>query len=98
MIFSNIIYNQADWKAVRGAIVGCLALIRRKSVVGMVTGSDAKAIAQSFLQYLQVQSLGQYDRKVKYFCCQKAIRFLCFCCKVELSQIEVTIYWLHFLN
>ncbi|KAK2425246.1 MMS19 nucleotide excision repair protein [Trifolium repens] len=54
----------ADWKAVRGAIVGCLALIRRKSVVGMVTGSDAKAIAQSFLQYLQVQSLGQYDRKI----------------------------------
>ncbi|KAK2371353.1 MMS19 nucleotide excision repair protein [Trifolium repens] len=54
----------ADWKAVRGAIVGCLELIRRKSVVGMVTDSDAKAIAQSFLQYLQVQSLGQYDRKI----------------------------------
>ncbi|XP_012571694.1 MMS19 nucleotide excision repair protein homolog isoform X2 [Cicer arietinum] len=30
----------------------------------MVTGSDAKAIAQSFLQYLQVQSLGHYDRKL----------------------------------
>jgi len=75
MIFSNIIYNQADWKAVRGALVGCLALIRRKSVVGMVTGSDAKSIAQSFLQHLQVQSLGLYDRKVNYFCCQKAIKF-----------------------
>ncbi|XP_061359137.1 MMS19 nucleotide excision repair protein homolog isoform X2 [Gastrolobium bilobum] len=54
----------ADWRAVRGALVGCLALIRRKSVVGMVTDSDAKAIAQSFLQNLQVQSLGQYDRKL----------------------------------
>ncbi|XP_020227718.1 MMS19 nucleotide excision repair protein homolog isoform X1 [Cajanus cajan] len=54
----------ADWRAVRGALVGCLALIRRKSVVGMVTGSDATAIAQSFLQYMQVQSLGQYDRKL----------------------------------
>lgn len=40
--------------------MGCLALLRRKSVVD----SDAKAIAQSILQYLQVQSLGQYDRKV----------------------------------
>ncbi|KAG4972532.1 hypothetical protein JHK85_038953 [Glycine max] len=55
----------ADWRAVRGALVGCLALIRRKSVVGMVTDSDATTIAQSFLQYMQVQSLGQhYDRKL----------------------------------
>lgn len=56
--------------------MGCLALIRRKSVVGMVTGSDAKAIAQSFLQCIQVQSLGQYDRKVNYLCSQKPINFL----------------------
>jgi DNA repair/transcription protein MET18/MMS19 len=55
--------------------VGCLELIRRKSDVGMVMGSDAKAIAQYFLQNLQVQSLGMYDRKVNYFCCQKAIKF-----------------------
>ncbi|CAJ1955318.1 unnamed protein product [Sphenostylis stenocarpa] len=54
----------ADWRAVRGALVGCLALIRRKSVLGIVTSSDAKAIAQSFFQYMQVQSLGQYDRKL----------------------------------
>ncbi|KAH1207490.1 MMS19 nucleotide excision repair [Glycine max] len=54
----------ADWRAVQGALVGCLALIRRKSVVGMVTDSDATTIAQSFLQYMQVQSLGQYDRKL----------------------------------
>ncbi|XP_019458712.1 PREDICTED: MMS19 nucleotide excision repair protein homolog [Lupinus angustifolius] len=54
----------ADWKALRGSLVGCLALIRRKGAVGAVTGSDAKSIAQSFLEYLQVQSLGQYDRKL----------------------------------
>ncbi|XP_047160790.1 MMS19 nucleotide excision repair protein homolog isoform X1 [Vigna umbellata] len=54
----------ADWRAVRGALVGCLALIRRKSVLGTVTSSDATAISQSFFQYMQVQSLGQYDRKL----------------------------------
>ncbi|KAL9323079.1 hypothetical protein ACSQ67_011132 [Phaseolus vulgaris] len=54
----------ADWRAVRGALLGCLALIRRKSVLGIVTSTDAKAIAQSFFQYMQVQSLGQSDRKL----------------------------------
>ncbi|KAI9107760.1 hypothetical protein K1719_021096 [Acacia pycnantha] len=54
----------ADWRALRGALVGCLALIRRKSNVGVVTDSDAKAVAQSFLENLQVQSLGQHDRKL----------------------------------
>lgn len=61
---SIIVYNQADWRALRGALVGCLALIRRKNNLGMVTSSDAKAVAQSFLQDLQVQSLGTHDRKV----------------------------------
>ncbi|XP_059456370.1 MMS19 nucleotide excision repair protein homolog isoform X1 [Corylus avellana] len=54
----------ADWKALRGALVGCLALMRRKSTAGMVTSSDAKAAAHCFLQDLQVQSLGQHDRKL----------------------------------
>ncbi|KAA8540352.1 hypothetical protein F0562_024729 [Nyssa sinensis] len=54
----------ADWKALRGALVGCLALMRRKSIVGMVTGNEARAVAQSCLQNLQVQSLGQLDRKL----------------------------------
>uniref|UniRef100_A0A7N2LN05 MMS19 nucleotide excision repair protein n=1 Tax=Quercus lobata TaxID=97700 RepID=A0A7N2LN05_QUELO len=53
----------ADWKALRGALVGCLALMRRKSSAGVVTSTDAKAVAKSFLQNLQVQSLGQHDRK-----------------------------------
>ncbi|KAL0441479.1 UNVERIFIED_CONTAM: MMS19 nucleotide excision repair protein [Sesamum radiatum] len=56
----------ADWKALRGAIVGCLALLRRKSDVGRVTDSEAKAVAQSYLQNLQVQSLGQHDRKLSF--------------------------------
>ncbi|KAB5563913.1 hypothetical protein DKX38_003967 [Salix brachista] len=52
----------ADWRALRGALVGCLALVRRKSG-GMVSSSDAKGVVESFLQNLQVQSLGQHDRK-----------------------------------
>ena len=39
---------QADWKALRGALLGCLALMRRKSSSGVITSTDAKAVAQSF--------------------------------------------------
>ncbi|KAG8643374.1 hypothetical protein MANES_11G033500v8 [Manihot esculenta] len=53
----------ADWRALRGALVGCLALLRRKSI-GIVTNIDAKAVAKSYLQNLQVQSLAQHDRKL----------------------------------
>ncbi|KAG6735323.1 hypothetical protein POTOM_062112 [Populus tomentosa] len=66
---SNLVYalgtqaGIADWRALRGALVGCLALVKRKSG-GMVTSSDAKGVAESFLQNLQVQSLGQHDRKL----------------------------------
>ncbi|XP_073299299.1 MMS19 nucleotide excision repair protein homolog isoform X2 [Primulina huaijiensis] len=56
----------ADWKASRGAIVGCLALLGRKKEVGMVTDSEAKAVALSYLQNLQVQALGQHDRKLSF--------------------------------
>ncbi|KAJ4718033.1 MMS19 nucleotide excision repair [Melia azedarach] len=54
----------ADWKALRGALVGCLALVRRKSSGGVVTANDAKAVVQSYIQNLQVQSLAQHDRKL----------------------------------
>nr|GLL45024.1 probable carboxylesterase 18 [Ipomoea trifida] len=57
--------READWKALRGALVGCLALLRRKFDVGMVTQSQAMAAAQSFLENMQVQSLGQHVRKNK---------------------------------
>ncbi|KAG8380020.1 hypothetical protein BUALT_Bualt07G0150100 [Buddleja alternifolia] len=56
----------ADWKALRGAIVGCLALLRRKNDVGIVTNTEVKAVAQSYLNNLQVQSLGQHDRKLSF--------------------------------
>lgn len=56
--------RQADWKALRGAVVGCLALLRRKANVGTATESEARAVAESFLQNLQVQSLGQHDKLV----------------------------------
>ncbi|KAJ0755553.1 putative DNA repair/transcription protein MET18/MMS19 [Helianthus annuus] len=54
----------ADWRALRGALVGCLALMRRKTDIGAISSSDANAVAQSFMQNLQVQSLGQHDRKL----------------------------------
>lgn len=71
---------QADWKALRGAIVGCLALLRRKINVGLVTDSEAKAVAQSYLQNLQVQSLGQHDRKVNPGTIHVRVNNLCFSC------------------
>lgn len=55
---------QADWKALRGALVGCLSLMRRKDEVMRVSLDDAKAVLESFLQSLHVQSLGQHDRRV----------------------------------
>ncbi|KAI3786132.1 hypothetical protein L1987_45263 [Smallanthus sonchifolius] len=54
----------SDWRALRGALVGCLALMRRISGTGAISGSDANAVAQSFMQNIQVQSLGQHDRKL----------------------------------
>ncbi|KAL9999926.1 putative DNA repair/transcription protein MET18/MMS19 [Helianthus debilis subsp. tardiflorus] len=60
----NIPCSVADWRALRGALVGCLALMRRKTDIGAISSSDANAVAQSFMQNLQVQSLGQHDRKL----------------------------------
>ncbi|KAJ8443311.1 hypothetical protein Cgig2_015792 [Carnegiea gigantea] len=53
-----------DWRALRGALVGCLALLRRKSNAGVVTRMDAETLTKSYLENLQVQSLGQQDRKL----------------------------------
>eukprot|EP00268_Persea_americana_P029757 TRINITY_DN28778_c0_g1_i1.p1 TRINITY_DN28778_c0_g1~~TRINITY_DN28778_c0_g1_i1.p1 ORF type:complete len:1030 (-),score=201.51 TRINITY_DN28778_c0_g1_i1:623-3712(-) len=54
----------ADWQALHGALVGCLALLRRSTNVGMVTVTDAKMLMKSYLQNLQVQSLALHDRKM----------------------------------
>ncbi|KAF8393447.1 hypothetical protein HHK36_021691 [Tetracentron sinense] len=57
-------HEEADWHALHGALIGCLALLRRKRNIGMIINSDARAVGQSYLQNLQVQSLGQHDRKL----------------------------------
>ncbi|KAG0490658.1 hypothetical protein HPP92_007521 [Vanilla planifolia] len=54
----------ADWRALSGALTGCLALLRRKNNVGMVVGSDAKELAQSMLDNVDVQLLAMNDRKL----------------------------------
>ncbi|KAG9449094.1 hypothetical protein H6P81_009059 [Aristolochia fimbriata] len=54
----------ADWQALHGALNGCLALLRRKSNTGAASNSDARLLAKSFLENIQVQSLAQYDRKL----------------------------------
>ncbi|EOA12831.1 hypothetical protein CARUB_v10025791mg [Capsella rubella] len=55
---------QADWRALRGALVGCLALMKRKDVAGVVTDIDAQAMAKSMIQNVQVQALAPHDRKL----------------------------------
>lgn len=60
-----LLFYQADWRALRGALVGCLALLRRQVNAGMVSASDAKVVAQSYRENLPVQSLAQQDRKVE---------------------------------
>ncbi|KAF9613791.1 hypothetical protein IFM89_011515 [Coptis chinensis] len=55
----------ADWQALlHGGLIGCLALLRRKSNVGKVTGSDARSLVRSYMDNIQVQSLGKHDRKL----------------------------------
>ncbi|XP_073108980.1 MMS19 nucleotide excision repair protein homolog [Elaeis guineensis] len=54
----------ADWQVLRGALIGCLALLRRKKNVGMVKSSEARAVAESYLMNVQVQSLAVHDRKL----------------------------------
>ncbi|CAN1285939.1 MMS19 nucleotide excision repair protein homolog [Linum perenne] len=55
----------ADWRALRGALVGCLALMRRNSC-GVVNADDAVMVAKSYIKCLQVQSLAQHDRKLSF--------------------------------
>ncbi|KAF8095597.1 hypothetical protein N665_0329s0018 [Sinapis alba] len=53
-----------EWRSVRGALSGCLALLKRKDVAGVVTAIDAEAVAKSMAQSIQVQSLALHDRKL----------------------------------
>ncbi|KAH9301186.1 hypothetical protein KI387_012769, partial [Taxus chinensis] len=52
----------ADWHALRGAVVGCLSLLKRKQNIGSVSTTDARKLAQSYLENLQVQLLKPEDR------------------------------------
>ncbi|XP_062189386.1 MMS19 nucleotide excision repair protein homolog [Phragmites australis] len=54
----------SDWQAIRGALVGCLALLHRKQGVGSIVIADVKRLVESFLQNVQVQSLAAADRKL----------------------------------
>ncbi|CAA7035212.1 unnamed protein product [Microthlaspi erraticum] len=55
-----------DWRTIRGALVGCLALMRRKGVAGVVTAADAEAVAKSMMANVQVQTLALHDRKLSF--------------------------------
>ncbi|XP_062086459.1 MMS19 nucleotide excision repair protein homolog [Humulus lupulus] len=72
----------ADWRALRGALVGCLALLRRKSDV--VSTIDAKAVAEVYLKTLQVQSLGQHDRKL----CFQLLECVLECYPNEVTSLD----------
>lgn len=54
----------ADWRSLRGALIGCLALLKRKSNVGMLVDGDARTLAQSMLDNVQVQLLAMHERKL----------------------------------
>ncbi|TVU41724.1 hypothetical protein EJB05_15269 [Eragrostis curvula] len=54
----------ADWHAIRGGLVGCLALLQRKQSVGRIVIADVKRLIESFLENVQVQSLAAADRKL----------------------------------
>ncbi|KAJ1287959.1 hypothetical protein BS78_02G051100 [Paspalum vaginatum] len=54
----------SDWQAIRGALVGCLALLQRKQGVGCIAIADVKRLVESFLQNVLVQSLAAAERKL----------------------------------
>lgn len=53
-----------DWQALHGTLVGCLALLRRKSNIGMIMGSEARVLAKTYLANVRAQSLAVHDRKL----------------------------------
>lgn len=68
MIFICFLFlHQEDWYALRGALIGCLALLKRTKGTGSVEKNDVRMFAESFFKNVAVQSLAVRDRKVKYF-------------------------------
>ncbi|CAL9135103.1 unnamed protein product [Musa textilis] len=62
-----------DWQALHGALIGCLALLKRTKKFGMVESNDAKSLAESFLRNVQVQSLAVRDRKLCFEVIQRLL-------------------------
>lgn len=56
---------QGDWHCLRGALLGCLSLLRRTPKVGVVEVEDAREMARLALENLHVQALAQRDRLVR---------------------------------
>ncbi|VAI80597.1 unnamed protein product [Triticum turgidum subsp. durum] len=61
---SDFFTSRSDWQALRGALVGCLALLHRKSSVGTIMVADVKRLVEAFIADVQVQSLAAADRKM----------------------------------
>ncbi|WOL14626.1 MMS19 nucleotide excision repair protein [Canna indica] len=53
-----------DWQTLHGALIGCLALLKRAKKIGMVESNDARKLAECFFSNVQVQSLAVRDRKL----------------------------------
>lgn len=63
--FSDFFISRlSDWQALRGALVGCLALLHRKSSVGTIMVANVKRLLEAFIHDVQVQSLAAADRKL----------------------------------
>lgn len=60
-------FAQGDWHCLRGAVLGSLSLLRRRSNVGAVEVEEAREVAKSALANLHVQALAQCDRMVYLF-------------------------------
>ncbi|KAL9264214.1 MMS19 nucleotide excision repair protein-like protein [Drosera capensis] len=73
----------SDWRGIRGPLVGCLALIRRKFKVGRVTGDDAHELIDSYLRNLEVQTLGHHDRKL----CFELLECLLDCYPEDIAEL-----------
>ncbi|KAM0868426.1 hypothetical protein ACQ4PT_041325 [Festuca glaucescens] len=61
----------SDWQALRGALVGCLALLQREPSVGTIMIADVKRLVESLIDNVPVQSLAAADRKLCFqiICC-----------------------------
>ncbi|KAJ3670959.1 hypothetical protein LUZ60_008385 [Juncus effusus] len=55
-----------DWSSLKGALIGCLAILRRKNISGTISQNDVKRLSDNFFTAVLVSSLGSNDRKLCY--------------------------------